>query len=74
MGPMRNPDEVFDSWAAEFRGIYRYGRCFNLTMHPQYIGPARTPADARTPHRVHQILPNVKFMRAIDAAEMWEKH
>ena len=38
MGPMRNPEEVFGTWAAEFEGLYRYGRSFNLTMHPQYIG------------------------------------
>jgi len=38
LGPMRNPDEVYGTWAAEFKGLYRYGRAFTLTMHPQYIG------------------------------------
>ena len=73
LGPMRNPDEVFDSWAAEFRGIYRYGRCFNLTMHPQYIGrPGRLLMLERLIEYI-KTFPGVRFMRAVDVAEMWAK-
>lgn len=32
--------DVFDSWAREFRGLYRRERCFVLTMHPQLVGRA----------------------------------
>ena len=70
---MRNPDEVFESWAAEFRGIYRYGRCFNLTMHPQYIGrPGRLLMLERLIEYI-KTFPGVSFMRSVDAAQMWEE-
>ncbi|CAI8264386.1 MAG: Peptidoglycan deacetylase [Chloroflexota bacterium] len=38
MGPLKTANEVYDSWKSEFEGIYKYGGCFNLTMHPQHIG------------------------------------
>ena len=73
LGPMRNPDEVFVSWAEEFRGIYRYGRCYNLTMHPQYIGrPGRLLMLERLIEYI-KTFPGVRFMRADALAEMWEK-
>jgi len=31
---------VVDSWEREFDGMYKRGRCFMLTMHPQIIGRA----------------------------------
>ena len=71
LGPMRNPDEVYATWAAEFEGLYRYGRSFVLTMHPQYIGrPGRLLMlekliDFIKSHR------NVEFMRGIDAARLF---
>jgi peptidoglycan-N-acetylglucosamine deacetylase len=69
-GPMRNPDEVYDSWAAEFDGLYRYGRAFTLTMHPQYIGrPGRLLMLERLIGHIRSF-PNVEFMRAIDVAQM----
>jgi peptidoglycan/xylan/chitin deacetylase (PgdA/CDA1 family) len=71
MGPMRNPEEVFGTWAAEFEGLYRYGRSFNLTMHPQYIGrPGRLLMLERLINHIRSF-PNVEFMRVIDVAEMW---
>ena len=71
LGPMRNPDEVYGTWAAEFEGLYRYGRAFTLTMHPQYIGrPGRLLMLERLIGHI-QSFPNVEFMRAIDVAEMW---
>lgn len=33
-------DTVFNSWKREFDGLYKRGRCFMLTMHPQLIGRA----------------------------------
>jgi peptidoglycan/xylan/chitin deacetylase (PgdA/CDA1 family) len=71
MGPMRNPNEVYDNWAAEFDGLYRYGRSFNLTMHPQHIGrPGRLLMLERLIRHI-RTFPNVEFMRVIDVAELW---
>jgi peptidoglycan/xylan/chitin deacetylase (PgdA/CDA1 family) len=73
IGPMRSPDEVYASWAAEFDGLYRYGRAFTLTMHPQYIGrPGRLLMLERLITHIHSF-PNVEFLRAVDVAEMWTK-
>jgi len=69
IGPLRNPDEVYISWSAEFAGLYRYGRAFTLTMHPQYIGrPGRLLMLERLINHI-RTFPNVEFMRAIDVAE-----
>ena len=71
LGPMRNPDEVYGTWAAEFEGLYRYGRAFTLTMHPQYIGrPGRLLMLERLIKHI-KTFPNVEFMRAIDVAKLW---
>ncbi|MDP6550077.1 MAG: polysaccharide deacetylase [Dehalococcoidia bacterium] len=71
LGPMRNPDEVYAAWAAEFEGLYRYGRAFNLTMHPQYIGrPGRLLMLERLIDHIHRF-PNVEFMRCQDLAALW---
>ena len=71
LGPMRGPDEVFSNWAAEFEGLYHYGRAFTLTMHPQYIGrPGRLRMLERLINHI-QSFPNVEFMRIIDAARLW---
>ena len=69
--PMKSPAEVYEIWSAEFEGLYRYGRCFPLTMHPQYIGrPGRLLMLERLIVHIHSF-PNVPFMRMIDVAEMW---
>ena len=71
LGPMRNPEEVFGTWATEFEGFYRYGRSFNLTMHPQYIGrPGRLLMLERLIDHIRSF-PNVEFMLCQDVAEMW---
>ncbi|MFQ6028912.1 MAG: polysaccharide deacetylase [Dehalococcoidia bacterium] len=71
MGPMRNPDEVYGAWSAEFDGLYRYGRAFNLTMHPQYIGrPGRLLMLERLIRHI-RTFPNVEFLRVVDVAEMF---
>ena len=71
LGPMRGPDEVFANWAAEFEGLYRYGRSFNLTMHPQFIGrPGRLLMLERLIDHIRQF-PNVEFMRCRDVADLW---
>lgn len=35
---IQTAEHVFQAWSEEFRGIYRHGGLFNLTMHPQIIG------------------------------------
>ena len=71
LGTIRNPQEVFDTWAAEFEGLYRYGRTFNLTMHPQFIGrPGRLLMLERLIDHI-RTFPNVEFMRCQDVAEQW---
>lgn len=34
----RSPEEVYKLWKPEFEGIYKLGRYFGLTCHPQAIG------------------------------------
>lgn len=71
--PMKSPDEVMDIWLAEFEGLYRYGRAFPLTMHPQYIGrPGRLLMLEKLIARI-SAFPNVSFMRMIDVADMWRQ-
>ena len=71
LGTIRNPEEVFGAWAAEFEGLYRYGRTFNLTMHPQFIGrPGRLLMLERLIDHI-RTFPNVEFMRCQDVAELW---
>jgi peptidoglycan/xylan/chitin deacetylase (PgdA/CDA1 family) len=71
LGPMRGPDEVYSNWAAEFEGLYHYGRAFTLTMHPQYIGrPGRLRMLDRLIDHIRSF-PNVEFMRVVDAARLW---
>ncbi len=72
-GPMCSPTSVYKTWIAEFDGLYKEGRCYILTLHPQIIGqPGRILGLERT---IQYIIshPNVKFMRAVDIAEYWMK-
>ena len=71
MSPMKSPGEVYQSWTAEFDGLYRYGRSFHLTMHPHIIGrPGRLLMLEKLINYIRSF-PNVVFMRAVDVAEMW---
>jgi peptidoglycan-N-acetylglucosamine deacetylase len=73
LGPMRGPEEVYGNWAAEFEGLYRYGRAFNLTMHPQYIGrPGRLLMLERLIGHIRSF-PNVEFRRVDEVARMWTR-
>ena len=69
--PMKSPGEIYEIWAAEFEGLYRYGRAFTLTMHPQHIGrPGRLLMLERLINHIRSF-PNVSFMRMIDVARLW---
>ena len=74
LGPMRGPDEVYANWLREFEGLYRYGRAFTLTMHPQYIGrPGRLMMLDRLIATIKSY-PNVEFKRVIDVAQLWREN
>jgi peptidoglycan/xylan/chitin deacetylase (PgdA/CDA1 family) len=69
--PPATPDHAFTVWAAEFDGLYRFGRCFVLTLHPQITGrPSRLAVLERLIHHI-KTRPDVAFLRAIDLAEHW---
>ena len=71
MGPMRSPEDVYMTWAAEFEGLYQYGRSFNLTMHPQYIGrPGRLLMLEKLINYINTF-DRVEFMRVDAVADLW---
>jgi len=73
LGPMRTPEEVYSAWVAEFEGLYRYGRAFTLTMHPQHIGrPGRLQMLERLIRHIRSF-PQAEFMRAVDVARQWKE-
>jgi peptidoglycan/xylan/chitin deacetylase (PgdA/CDA1 family) len=76
-GPSRpiQPAEVaYQAWTEEFRGIYRYGGLFNLTMHPQLIGrPGRLLMLQRLIDYIRGF-PDVWFARGSDIADYWAEH
>ncbi|MEE9198303.1 MAG: polysaccharide deacetylase [Dehalococcoidia bacterium] len=68
---MQDPDSVFQVYAAEFEGAYRYGGVMTMTLHPQVSGrPSRLSALERL-IKYARSHPNVAFMRGIDIAEYW---
>ena len=72
-GPMCNPVSVARTWTSEFDGLYKEGRCFVLTMHPQITGhPSRLASLERTIQHIKRH-PNAAFMRAVDIADYWLK-
>lgn len=71
LGPMRNPEEVYITWAAEFEGLYKFGRSFNLTMHPQYIGrPGRLLMLEKLINYINTF-DDVQFMRVDNVSDLW---
>ena len=72
-GSMNTPEDVYKAWEWEFDGAYKYGRAFNLTMHPQVTGRlAKIMVLERFIRYVRAHL-DVRFMRCIDVAESWAK-
>ncbi len=68
---MASPEQVYQVWSAAFEGMYHYGRSYVLTMHPYVIGrPGRLRMLERLIRYIKEF-PGVKFMRAVDVAEMW---
>lgn len=69
--PISSAENVFQVWSEEFRGIYRYGGLFNLTMHPQIIGrPGRLMMLERMIDFIRSF-PDVWFANGSQVAEFW---
>lgn len=70
-GPLSSPEAVTHTWISEFDTLYREGRCYILTLHPQVSGhPSRLLCLERT---IQHIIshPNVAFMRCDEIAQYW---
>ncbi|MBI4234533.1 MAG: polysaccharide deacetylase [Chloroflexi bacterium] len=71
--PISSPEQVYSAWVLGFEGVYRWGRALTLTMHPYISGrPGRLQVVERLIRHM-RAFPGVRFMRCVDAAEMWEK-
>lgn len=71
--PPATPDHAFAVWASEFDGMYRFGRTFMITLHPQITGrPSRLALLERLIHHM-KTRPDVAFMRAVDLAQYWSE-
>jgi peptidoglycan/xylan/chitin deacetylase (PgdA/CDA1 family) len=69
--PISSAENAFNVWTEEFRGIYRYGGLFNLTMHPQLIGrPGRVMMLERMIDFMRGF-PDVWFATGADVAQYW---
>jgi peptidoglycan-N-acetylglucosamine deacetylase len=72
--PISSAENVFQVWTEEFRGIYRYGGLFNLTMHPQIIGrPGRLMMLERMIDFIRGF-PDVWFATGAEIADYWRDH
>ena len=70
-GPLCSPEAVTRTWTAEFDTLYREGRCYILTLHPQVSGhPSRLSCLERTIQHIMSH-PNVAFMRCDEIAQYW---
>lgn len=72
--PIQPASVAYQAWSEEFRGIYRYGGLFNLTMHPQFIGrPGRLQMLQELISYIRSF-PNVWFATGSEIAEYWIQH
>ena len=70
-GPLNSPQSVTRTWIDEFDTLYREGRCYILTLHPQVSGhPSRLTCLERTIQHI-QSHPRVAFMRCDEIANYW---
>ena len=70
-GSMNTPEDVYKAWEWEFDGAYKYGRAFNLTMHPQVTGRLAKIMVLERFIRYVRGHSGAKIMRCIDVAESW---
>jgi peptidoglycan/xylan/chitin deacetylase (PgdA/CDA1 family) len=69
--PIWPASQVLGAWQEEFRGIYRYGGLFNLTMHPQFIGRPGRLLMLEELLTYIQGFPGVWFATCRQVAEYW---
>lgn len=71
LGPLKTANQVYETWKSEFDGIYKYGGCFNLTMHPQHIGrPGRLLMLEKLIHYIKSF-DKVQFMTCEQVAKQY---
>lgn len=69
--PIWPAEQALQVWLEEFRGIYRYGGLFSMTMHPQLSGrPGRIEVLERLIDEI-QRYPDVWFATGSEIAEYW---
>jgi peptidoglycan/xylan/chitin deacetylase (PgdA/CDA1 family) len=72
--PIASAEHVFQVWTEEFRGIYRHGGLFNLTMHPQIIGrPGRLLMLERMVDFIRSF-PGIWFSTGSELAAYWRDY
>jgi peptidoglycan/xylan/chitin deacetylase (PgdA/CDA1 family) len=72
--PIQPAATAFQAWTEEFRGIYRFGGLFNLTMHPQLIGrPGRLLMLQQLIDFIRGF-PHVWFATGSEVADYWAQH
>ncbi len=72
--PISPASHVLQAWQEEFRGLYRYGGLFNLTMHPQFIGRPGRLLMLEELLTYIQSFPGVWFATCRQVAEHWRAH
>lgn len=70
---IEEPDKVFRLWAAEFEGLYEFGGCFMLTMHPQLTGRASRIRALEQLIRHIRGFPRVWWTTSRAIAEFWTR-
>ncbi len=72
-GRLPGVEEVYENWAAEFDGAYRFGRAFMLTMHPRESGRLAKIMILERLIQHMRSFPGVEFMRCVDVAQQWKE-
>ena len=68
---MATPQHVYDVWSAAFEGAYHYGRSIVPVMHPYVTGRLSRLRMLERLIKHMQGFDGVRFMRAVDAAELF---
>ncbi|HUG16182.1 MAG TPA: hypothetical protein VMM78_14325 [Thermomicrobiales bacterium] len=69
--PISSAENVYQVWTEEFRGVYRHGGLFNLTMHPQLIGRTGRLMMLERFIDFAQGFPEIWFPTGVEVAAHW---
>jgi len=70
---MKSPTDLYDLWTSEFDGLYNYGRCCVLTVHPEFVGrPNRIMMLERFIQHVKSFK-DAPFVKMIDLFRHWQQ-